>query len=428
MATKMLRIRVVTAATAAVAIAVTGCSSSSSTSGSSTGDGGNAVVLGAILSLSGVYSTLGPPEQMSIQMGVDAVNSAGGVSVGGKKYTMQLKVIDDKSDAGTAGVAAYRQLAVVDKVPALAIGLGSSSYQSVIARNPLPVLNILDSTYPSILQYSDHMFLVRTATPGYAPGCTWYAKNVLKAKSIAIIGASADTYSAGLETWIKKSAPAYGLKVSATADYPAGTTDFSSFIQKAVDSKPDAIYLGGVTAEVLPVLKQLRQNGVNLPVFHSSGVTPDQAQNILGDSLYVNVMKNNYDCAGTLPITSTNPATLKFAAAFQAQTKTVPQDLTMWAYDYPFIMAQAMTQAGTVTDSAKIYQALQTMPVPPQTISGWLSQNGKLFKDRDAATASQIMAWCPDLKTIKPALTYQMNGLNVTNQTLVADPCKKGSQ
>lgn len=88
-------------------------------------------------------------------------------------------------------------------------------------------------------------------------------------------------------------------------------------------SNPQAIYLGGVTSEVLPVLKQLRKNGIELPVFHSSGVTPDQAQEILGGSVYFDMMKDNYDCAGTRPSTSTQAATLKFASAYQSKTKSV---------------------------------------------------------------------------------------------------------
>ena len=411
------------AAMASSALLMTLAACGNGPGGGSGGSDGDTVRLGAILSLSGTYSTLGPPEQKAMEMGVDAVNKAGALKVGDKTYKLDLKVIDDQSDAGTAGVAAYRQLASVDSVPVLAIGLGSANYQSVMARTPMPVMNVLDSTFPSILQYSDHLFLLRTDTPGYAPGCTWYAKNVLQAKKMAIIGAGADSYSTGLETWIKKSADAYGVQITATADYPAGTTDFAPFIQKAMASKPDAIYLGGVTAEQLPVLKQLRGGGVDLPVFHSSGVTPDQAQNILGDSLYVNMMKNNYDCAGTLPITSTEKQTLAFADAFQAATKTVPQDLTMWAYDYPWIVAKAMQQAGTVSDRDKIFQALNSMQAPTETISGWIAQGGKLFDERKAITASQIMAWCPDQKTIKPTLTYTMKDLEVEQRELKTNPC-----
>ena len=405
----------------ASSIALAACGNGPAGGGS--GDDGDSVTLGAILSLSGTFSTLGPPEQQAMKMGIDAVNKAGGFKVNDKTYKLALKVVDDQSDAGTAGVAAYRKLASVDNVPVLAIGLGSSNYQSVMARTPMPVINVLDSTYPSILEYSDHLFLLRTDTPGYAPGCSWYAKNVLHLKKMAIIGAGADSYSTGLETWIEKSAAEYGVEITAKADYPAGTTDFAPFIQKVMNTKPEAIYLGGVTAEQLPVLKQLRSGGVSLPVFHSSGVTPDQAQNILGESLYVNMMKDNYDCAGTLPITSTDKRTLAFADEFQAATKTVPQDLTMWAYDYPWIVVSAMQKAGTVSDRDKIFEALNTMPVPSETISGWVAQDGKLFGGRKAITASQIMAWCPAQKTIKPTLTYNMHGLEVTEPELKTDPC-----
>jgi ABC-type branched-subunit amino acid transport system substrate-binding protein len=282
---------------------------------------------------------------------------------------------------------------------------------------------VLDSTYPSILQYSDHLFLLRTDTPGYAPGCAWYARNVLGLKSMAIIGAAADPYSVGLIDWIKKSAPAYGLDITAEADYPSGTTDFGPFIQQVMATKPQSLYLGGVTAEQLPVLKQLRQSGITIPVFHSSGVTPDQAKSILGPSVYVNMMKSNYDCAGTLPITSTSPQTLAFAKAYEQATGNTPQDLTMWAYDYPVIVARAMEQAGTATDRQKIYQALLAMPVPAGTISGWTDQGGKLFDGRKAITPSQIMAWCPAQQTIKPTLTYVMDSLQVTQRVLVKDPC-----
>src|SRR5689334_8594739 len=72
--------------------------------GSSSSADSDTITIGAILSLSGTYSTLGPPEKTSMEMGVKAVNDKGGVTIGDKKYKLALKVIDDKSDAATAGV------------------------------------------------------------------------------------------------------------------------------------------------------------------------------------------------------------------------------------------------------------------------------------------------------------------------------------
>ena len=51
---------------------------------------------------------------------------------------------------------------------------------------------------------------------------------------------------------MKKAAAAYGAEIVSDTNYPPNTTNFSPFIQTTMAAKPDAIYLGGVTQEVLP--------------------------------------------------------------------------------------------------------------------------------------------------------------------------------
>jgi len=80
-----------------IAAVSTGCGNGPAGSSQS----GDTVTVGAILSPSGAYSTLGPPEKTAIQMGIDAVNSAGGVSVDGKKYKLAVKVIDDNESGSS---------------------------------------------------------------------------------------------------------------------------------------------------------------------------------------------------------------------------------------------------------------------------------------------------------------------------------------
>ncbi len=383
------------------------------------------VTVGAILPLSGLFSTLGPPERDAIAMGVERVNAAGGVTVGGKKYTLAVKVLDDESSAATVGIADYRQLVQVDRVPVLLLADNTRLYASMFSRFPLPVLNILDSTYPSILDVNPHVFLLRSDTPAYVPGGVWYVKNVLHRSRIGFIGSTADPYSAGIETWVKKAAAAYGLTMVADVDYPPGTTNFAPFIQSVMAAKPDVLYLGGVTQEVLPVAKQIYQLGIrDLPVIHNSGATPTQAQQIIGEPLYDAVMTDSYDFAGSLPETSHDPATVAFYKAFLARYREYPDDLTMWAFDAPTVLAAAMQRAGSVSNRDAIQAAMLVERVPPGTVSGWVpTADGKLFHDRDAQTLSEGVRWCPGRKTIAPAFLYFMHGLDVTRQQVVADGC-----
>jgi branched-chain amino acid transport system substrate-binding protein len=383
------------------------------------------VTLGAILPLSGLFSTLGPPERDAMQMAVEKINTSGGFAVGGVRYKLALKVADDESSPATVGIAAYRQLVQVDKVPVLILADNTRSYGSLLARFPVPTLNILDSTFPSILDVDKHVFLLRSDTPAYVPGTVWYLANVLHKTRIAWIGSAADPYSTGIETWVQKAAKAYGVALVADVNYPPGTTNFSPFIQKAMAAKPDAIYLGGVTQEVLPVAKQLYQAGIrDLPVMHNSGATPTQAKQIIGDELYNDVMAMNYDFAGSLPETSDNPATKAFYKDFLARYREYPDDLTMWAYDAPFVLAAAMQAAGSVSDREKIYHAMLVQKVPPETISGWIpTAGGQLFHDRDAQTLSEGVRWCSNSKTIAPAFLYFMDGMKVIDQKIIPDSC-----
>ena len=383
------------------------------------------VTIGAILPITGFLSTLGPPERDAMQLSVDKINSEGGFSVGGEHYKLALKVLDDESSAATVGITDYRQLVQVDHVPVLVLAANTRSYASFLKRSPLPVLNILDSTYPSILDVDEHVLLLRSDTPAYVPGAVWYLVNVLHKKRIGWIGSAADPYSTGIETWVKKAAAAYGAEIVSDANYPPNTTNFSPFIQTAMAAKPDAIYLGGVTQEVLPVAKQLYQAGVrDLPVLHDSGATPTQAKQIIGEELYNEVMSTNYDFAGSLPETSDDPKTKAFYQAFLSHYKEYPDDLTMWAYDAPFVIVQAMQNAGSVTDRDKIYQAMLGEQVPPQTVSGWIPTSaGKLFHDRDAQTLEEGVRWCTETKTIAPVFLYFMNGLTVDRKQIVENGC-----
>jgi branched-chain amino acid transport system substrate-binding protein len=139
-------------------------------------------------------------------------------------------------------------------------------------------------------------------------------------------------------------------------------------------------------------------------------------------------MKDNYDCAGTLPTTSDVAATKQFAADYRARYKEYPQDLTMWAYDFPFVVAEAMKAAKSTTDPDKIFKALPDIPVPEGSISGWVpGDGGKFFTERDARTPSEVTQWCPDKKTIASAVVFDVKDGAVVDPKYRDDACAQAS-
>ena len=73
------------------------------------GDTGNQATetfkVGAVLELSGASATGGQIAQRGYQLWADTVNKKGGLSIGDKKYNVDLVVQDCKSDPGTAADA-----------------------------------------------------------------------------------------------------------------------------------------------------------------------------------------------------------------------------------------------------------------------------------------------------------------------------------
>src|SRR5256884_8862180 len=75
------------------------------------------IKVGAVVPLTGRYGGGGAQVRAGYEIGVEHVNAAGGVDVGGKKLPLELVLLDDESDAtktvsrletlGAPGVVAY---------------------------------------------------------------------------------------------------------------------------------------------------------------------------------------------------------------------------------------------------------------------------------------------------------------------------------
>jgi branched-chain amino acid transport system substrate-binding protein len=101
------------------------------------------IVIGATLPLTGTESKTGGFYKEGYDLAFEEANAAGGLSVGGKKLPLELKLLDDTSTQATAASLADR-LVNSDKVPFL-LGTYSSHLveaQSVVAeQNHVPYVN-----------------------------------------------------------------------------------------------------------------------------------------------------------------------------------------------------------------------------------------------------------------------------------------------
>ena len=250
-------------------LAVAACSGGGS-AGESNADAklvnsGTAIVIGTTLSLTGSLGGLGRPLEAGYQQEIADVNAAGGIAIGGTKEKLRLVVLDNGSDPSTASSQAAE---LVQRDHAVAL-LGSATPQIVlptaVAAEQLRV-PLVTSQMP-----------VEAFASGDKTGWTYSWDLFYDERQQATDAAKALATAAGNKKVVLftdnepdgvAERPVYqaafkadGLDVVGDYTFPAGTTDFSSFIADA-EARGAQLLAGQVDlADGVALWKQVKSLG-----------------------------------------------------------------------------------------------------------------------------------------------------------------------
>jgi branched-chain amino acid transport system substrate-binding protein len=206
---------------------------------------------------------MGVDTKNALEMLVAELNAAGGISVKGQKYKVELIVYDDKYTA-EAGRAAVERLVHEDKVKFIISIISSPTIISGLNLfEQEKVLNIFGGTTVRALdpklRYSFGGTTVRTSTP---PVWTAVKQVWPEAKTVVFLSPN-DEGGRMRAAFEKKVAEAFGVKVLDTLYYPRTATDFTPLAVKAVSYKPDLMdYPGADTGT---------QFGLQVKEIHAAG-------------------------------------------------------------------------------------------------------------------------------------------------------------
>ena len=353
--------RQILVALSAVALTLTAACGGSSDDGSG-GPSGGKVVIGVLASESGELGLYGVPFIDGAKMAVDKINKAGGFEVDGSKYEFDLKVVDDRSEEAGA-VQGATELINDSKAKAIIGPLGALGPAVTKIASARDVLNFSSSSsVAAIAGPPDNPlnFLTNGSSAGRVQAMFDAADEFLSdVDSIALVGAEDET-AAGLVPLFKKLAADKGVKLN-TYIYPDDATDLSTTLTRVASSDPDVIFMGWNVDD------QTLQGGQ----FDAAGIGKDVAMSLFSGTISgCETLAKGRPCmahplAGadlTSPDLDDNRK--KFVSDFEAFTgdklpaQTAP---ILWTYDFPNVMAAAMTEAGTVTDTDKIAAALKSV-------------------------------------------------------------------
>jgi branched-chain amino acid transport system substrate-binding protein len=374
----------------AVSLVAAGCASSGGSSAASS-SGPGTIVIGTETGLTGVDQAVGVPQEDGITLAVDQINSAGGFAAGGHKYKIKIASEDDTSTP-TVGVEVVQKL--LGQNVHFLLGVLSSdvaqAFLPVIANQSSLITLVSGCALPKLTAYPG---IFRTATPTVVD--TAMDLNYIKQRGWKTIGIFTDRTHAGYveETGVELAKlKSLGVRVVDSEEYTVGDTQYGSQLTKMLARHPQVIDLRGYATDAIRIAVQARQLGYNGPIITSSGPITAEVTQEHGAAAMANVY--SLQSPGVLEVAGAKAgaypaatiATAKaMSAAYQAKFKQEVGLLSGYSYQSVYMLVQAMKDAGTTTDIAKIRSALTSMkysevashlaePVTPSA-SGLLFQN-----------------------------------------------------
>lgn len=307
------------------------------------------VKIGHVGPTSGAIAHLGKDNENGGRMAIDELN-ARGVTIGGKKAKFELLAEDDAADP-KQGTAAAQKL-VDSKVNGVVGHLNSGTTipaSKIYSDAGIPQVSP-SATNPKYTR-NGYKTAFRMVADDTQLGGTLgrYAVEKLGAKRVAVID-DRTAYGQGVAEEFEKGAKSKGAETVSRQFTTDKSTDFTAILTAVKASKPDVVFFGGMDAVAGPMLRQMKQLGINAKFMGGDGICspelPKLAAGTIGDGQVI--------CAEAGGVEGEQKAGMdKFRADFKAKFGADVQIYAPYVYDAVMVMADAMVKAGSA--DPKVY-------------------------------------------------------------------------
>ena len=164
---------------------------------------------------------------------------------------------------------------------------------------------------------SAYLFRTSYGQQASMPKIANYIHDVVKAKSVVLVWVNNDFGKGGRDNFSKEMA-ARGIKIAADISTESGQTDFAADVVKAKGAKADAIFVYTNEEESARFLREVRKQGVTLPLIGETTLVSQKVIELAGDA--ANGIRGHVGLSADIPV----PAVQEFKAKFQKKFGYLP--------------------------------------------------------------------------------------------------------
>ena len=372
------------------------------------------IVIGAPNALTGGLGEVGSRGTWGMQIAIDQINREGGIkSMGGAK--LKIVIADTTSENPTQAASITRRM--IDQEGAVVLlGAGASAMtlaaQVESEKSQIPLITgsyadgIVSRGYKYTFKITPQGGSVWnwSMTSGYE---MWKSLKGAPPKS-ALIFMSNDAVGLIVQKALPEHAKTLNLDVPFSQSFQMGLSDPSVAVAPVLRYKPDLIFLGGFTNDLILIIKALRGVGVTAPIFGAGPAGTDSVGKGLGPAgdKFFAPMAWNWDIKA--------PGNKEFVAAYKAAYPTQPYPPANEQLGQGYVVGMILKQAlekGATRDPVKIRDVLASteftnLPYPNPTVK--FGENGLNVNNKEVLAewlkGELVTVWPPENQAVKPVL------------------------
>jgi branched-chain amino acid transport system substrate-binding protein len=392
--------------------------------------------------VAGMKTVEGQDINRAAQLAIDEINAAGGVWVEDlqKNLTIELVLVNTVDDAAgstagpvtraitdqgvdlliggatTAGTLNGQIPAIQNRVPYIITG---ASFNLVTRRGSLPTDNPL---YEPDSEGMSYMFHYCTTIADYSTTVAHFLADEVKPAVNTLVDSHRnlrlailyrdDGYGRGVRDVTSSIITADNLPIDVVANVSYGTdaTTYQSQLISVKDSKPDAVYVAGFTADTAEVIKEgINDVGLKSLYIGVEICEDPQFYELLGETGTFQILESKIATqwqGDTWYLDTVGTYVENYKAKFDGQ---IPGMLGADTYDAVYIAKNAIENAGTLNKEA-VKNALETTDLPQSLI---IMQNERItfsagtnYHEILPKTFIEQLIWNPDPGELQPYVVY----------------------
>jgi len=296
------------------------------------------VKIGHVAAVTGPVSYFGKDNENGARMAIEALN-ARGVVIGGKKVRFELLAEDDGGDPKQATTVAQKLAdARVNGVVGHESSGTSIPASKIYFDAGIPQISASSTSPDYTHQGFNTTFRVVSNDTQLGQALGRYAAKGMAAKRVAVVD-DRTAYGQGVVKEFVKGLQQQGATVVAREFTNDKATDFNAILTKIRATHPDLVFFGGMSAVAGPMLRQMKQLGMNTRMMGGDGICSDEIYKLSGGTM----TDGQVVCAEAGGVEEAGTAAMEqFRADYKKRFGIDVQIYAPYVYDAVMTIADAM--------------------------------------------------------------------------------------